>query len=140
MNEVAFFGRELVLFTLCLVWAGDMLAYFVGRSFGRTPMAPALSPKKTWEGAIANVVASLLVAVIFGRWLPIGTATLLIVAVLANIAGQAGDLLESVFKRGASVKDSSSLLPGHGGMFDRIDSLALAAPVAWIALQFLATK
>jgi phosphatidate cytidylyltransferase len=137
INEIAQAGRQLVLFTLCLIWAGDMLAYFVGKSLGRTPMAPALSPKKTGEGALANFVASLLVAILFSRWMQTDMVGLLVVAGLANIAGQMGDLIESAYKRGAAVKDSSSLLPGHGGMFDRVDSLILASPVVWLAWQWL---
>ena len=140
INEIGRVGRELVLFTLCLIWAGDMLAYFVGRSLGRLPIAPALSPKKTWEGALANLVASLLVAVLFSRWLHTDALGLLVVAGLANIAGQMGDLIESAYKRGAGVKDSSSLLPGHGGMLDRVDSLILASPMVWIAWQWLAER
>jgi phosphatidate cytidylyltransferase len=140
INEIERDGRQLVLFTLCLIWAGDMLAYFVGRSLGRMPMAPALSPKKTWEGAIANVIASLLVAVLFAKWMQVETTSLLVVAGLANIAGQMGDLIESAYKRGAVVKDSGSLLPGHGGMLDRVDSLILAAPVVWVAWQYLVAR
>jgi phosphatidate cytidylyltransferase len=140
VNEIEPIGRQLVLFTLCLIWAGDMLAYFVGRSLGRIPMAPALSPKKTWEGAIANFVAALLVAVLFARWMQVETTSLLVVAGLANFAGQMGDLIESAYKRGAVVKDSSSLLPGHGGMLDRVDSLILAAPVVWLAWQYIAAR
>lgn len=140
INEIERDGRQLVLFTLCLIWAGDMLAYFVGRSLGRMPMAPALSPKKTWEGAIANVIASLLVAVFFAKWMQVETTSLLVVAGLANIAGQMGDLIESAYKRGAVVKDSGSLLPGHGGMLDRVDSLILAAPVVWVAWQYLVAR
>jgi phosphatidate cytidylyltransferase len=123
------FGRELVLFTLVLIWAGDMLAYFVGRFLGRVPMAPVLSPKKTWEGAFANLVASLLVGFFFARWMGNDVLTMLVIAALANIAGQMGDLIESAYKRGAAVKDSGGLVPGHGGVFDRVDSLILAAPV-----------
>lgn len=133
-------GRELVLFTLFLIWAGDVLAYFVGKSLGRIPMAPALSPKKTWEGAIANFVASLLVAVFFARWMQVDTVTMLLIAGLANIAGQAGDLIESAYKRGAVVKDSGTILPGHGGVLDRVDSLILAAPVVWAAWSFFAGR
>jgi phosphatidate cytidylyltransferase len=140
VNEIDRVGRQLVLFTLCLIWAGDMLAYFVGRSLGHVPMAPALSPKKTWEGAIANVVASLLVAVLFARWMQADTISLLVLAALANIAGQMGDLIESAYKRGAVVKDSGTLLPGHGGVLDRVDSLILAAPVVWIAWQWIAAR
>jgi phosphatidate cytidylyltransferase len=137
-NEIERVGRQLVLFTLVLIWAGDMLAYFVGKSLGRFPMAPAISPKKTWEGAVGNIVASLLVGVLFARWMMADALTLLVIAGLANIAGQIGDLLESAYKRGAAVKDSSALLPGHGGMLDRIDSLILAAPVVWVLYQWLA--
>jgi phosphatidate cytidylyltransferase len=133
-------GRPLVLFTLCLIWAGDVLAYFVGKSLGRMPMAPVLSPKKTWEGAIANFVASLLVAVFFARWMQVDTVSLLLVAGPANIAGQAGDLIESAYKRGAVVKDSGTLLPGHGGVLDRIDSLILAAPVVWVAWNVISMR
>lgn len=138
--EIERTGRELVLFTLALVWAGDIFAYFVGHSLGRLPMAPALSPKKTWEGAFANVIGSLLVAIFFAKWMQVDTAGLLITAALANIAGQAGDLIESAYKRGAVVKDSSSLLPGHGGMLDRIDSLILASPVVWVVFQWLSSR
>ena len=140
INEVEREGRQLVLFTLCLIWAGDMLAYFVGRSLGHLPMAPVLSPKKTWEGACANLIASLLVAVFFARWIQVDSMTLLVIAGLANIAGQAGDLIKSAYKRGAVVKDSGTLLPGHGGMLDRVDSLILAAPVVWVAWQYLAGR
>lgn len=130
-------GRQFVLFTLVLIWAGDMLAYFVGRTFGHSRMAPALSPKKTWEGAAANLAASLVVALFFARWIHTDGLTLLVVAALANVAGQLGDLLESAYKRGAGVKDSSGLLPGHGGMLDRIDSLILAAPVVWWGIVWM---
>jgi phosphatidate cytidylyltransferase len=138
LDEIAPVGRQLVLFTLVLVWAGDMLAYFVGKSLGRVPMAPALSPKKTWEGAMGNVLASMIVAVLFARWMEMDVVTLLVIAGVANIAGQAGDLIESAYKRGAAVKDSGGLLPGHGGMLDRIDSLILASPVVWVLYQWLA--
>jgi phosphatidate cytidylyltransferase len=137
VNEIERVGKQLVLFTLVLVWAGDMLAYFVGKSLGRIKMAPALSPQKTWEGAVANVLASVLIAVAFAKWMQSDTLTLVAIAVAANIAGQGGDLIESAYKRGASVKDSGTLLPGHGGMLDRIDSLILAAPVVWILYQWL---
>ena len=133
-------GRALVLFTLCLIWAGDILAYFAGKLLGRIPMAPVISPKKTWEGAIANFVASLLVAVFFARLMQVETVNLLVIAGLANIAGQVGDLTKSIYKRGAVVKDSGTLLPGHGGMLDRIDSLILAAPVVWVAWNFMAGR
>ena len=137
-TKSALVGRKLVLFTLCLIWAGDILAYFVGKGLGRVPMAPALSPKKTWEGALGNLLASLLVGVFFAKWLQIEATQMLVIAGLANIAGQMGDLIESAWKRGAAVKDSSNLLPGHGGVLDRIDSLILASPVVWAAYQWFA--
>ncbi|HEY6467477.1 MAG TPA: phosphatidate cytidylyltransferase [Candidatus Acidoferrales bacterium] len=140
LDEIPMRGRQLVLFTLCLVWAGDIVAYFVGRSLGRVKMAPALSPKKTWEGAAGNVAASLLIGYGFARWMQADVVTMLLIAALANIAGQMGDLLESSYKRGASVKDSSGLLPGHGGMLDRIDSLILAAPVVWVLFQWFGER
>jgi len=124
-------GPKWLLFVLVLVWVGDTAAYFVGHSVGRHPMAPQLSPKKTWEGAAANLAGSLLVAVAFYRWMNAELPVLLGGAALGNIAGQLGDLLESAYKRSAGVKDSGGLLPGHGGILDRIDALVLAAPVVW---------
>jgi len=138
INEVNLVGRKLVLFTLGLVWAGDILAYFVGKGLGHIPMAPVLSPKKTWEGALGNMLASLLVGVFFAKWVGMDAISMLVIAGLANIAGQMGDLIESAYKRGAAVKDSSALLPGHGGVLDRIDSLILASPVVWAAYQWFA--
>jgi len=132
-------GPKLLLFVLVLVWAGDTLAYFVGRAVGRLPMAPKLSPKKTWEGAVANLFGSLLVGVLFARWMTVELRHLLVMAGLGNIAGQGGDLLESAYKRSAGVKDSGFLLPGHGGVLDRIDALILAAPVVWYYFELLAS-
>ncbi|HTR48295.1 MAG TPA: phosphatidate cytidylyltransferase [Verrucomicrobiae bacterium] len=140
LNAIDRYGRQLVLFTLSLMWAGDTFAYFAGKTFGRVPFAPALSPKKTWEGAFANMVGSLLVAIAFARWMQTEATTMLMIAALANVAGQLGDLIKSAYKRGASVKDSGSLLPGHGGVLDRIDSLILASPVVWAAWQWFAGR
>ncbi|MGH9794467.1 MAG: phosphatidate cytidylyltransferase [Candidatus Acidiferrales bacterium] len=125
-------GRIWLLFTLALVWLGDTLAYFVGRRVGRLPLAPQISPQKTWEGAAANVVGALLAAAVFSMWLDVGVMHLFTIAVLASLAGQFGDLLESAYKRGAGVKDSGALLPGHGGLLDRVDALIFAAPVVWV--------
>ncbi|HEV2288094.1 MAG TPA: phosphatidate cytidylyltransferase [Candidatus Acidoferrales bacterium] len=130
-------GPVLVLFALVVVWAGDTVAYFVGKSIGRLKMAPALSPKKTWEGAAGNVLGSLIVGYCFARWQNGDWVAWLATAALANIAGQVGDLVESAYKRGAGVKDSGAMLPGHGGMLDRIDSLIFAAPVVWLAAGWL---
>jgi phosphatidate cytidylyltransferase len=130
-------GRRWLLFLLVVIWAGDTGAYLVGRSLGRRLMSPLLSPKKTWEGAAGNLLASLLAAAVFFRWLDAPLVSLLVAAVLANVAGQFGDLLESAYKRAAGVKDSGLLLPGHGGMLDRVDSLVFAAPVAWWYVAWL---
>jgi phosphatidate cytidylyltransferase len=131
LHGLATIGPRLLLFALMIIWVSDTTAYFVGRAIGKHPFAPDLSPKKTWEGAIAGLFGSLLVAVIFARWLPATLLQLLIAAGLGNVAGQIGDLLESAYKRSAGVKDSGGLLPGHGGILDRIDALILALPVVW---------
>lgn len=137
LHGIAVVGPRLLLFTLALVWAGDMFAYFVGRWFGRARMAPQISPHKTWEGAAANLIASLAVGVFFAFWLHFDPRHMVLMAGLANIAGQTGDLIESAYKRSAGVKDSGTLLPGHGGMLDRVDALILAAPVVWYYFELV---
>ena len=124
-------GPALLLFVLVIVWVGDTAAYFAGRAIGKRPFAPQLSPKKTWEGAVAGFLGSLLVAFAFMPWVNVPLVHLLAMAALGNIAGQVGDLLESGYKRSAGMKDSGTLLPGHGGVLDRIDALILAIPVVW---------
>jgi len=124
-------GPWLLLFALVITWVGDSVAYFVGRAMGKHPLAPHLSPKKTWEGSVAGFLGSLLIGAAFGRWLTAPLPHLLAMAAVGNVAGQAGDLLESAYKRSAGVKDSGGLLPGHGGLLDRIDALILAIPVVW---------
>jgi phosphatidate cytidylyltransferase len=124
-------------FALILNWVGDGFAYYIGKSFGRHPLATKISPNKTWEGSIASLAGSMLFGVFYlNRTLsvPIFEGALLTAA--ANIAGQAGDLAESALKRGANVKDSSSLLPGHGGLLDRVDSTLFALPVVYLKLYF----
>jgi phosphatidate cytidylyltransferase len=138
IDGVPIIGPKLLLFGLVLVWVGDTLAYFVGRSFGRMRMAPQLSPKKTWEGAAANLLGSAIVAIVFFEWLGLDAFQAVVMACLANVAGQAGDLLKSAYKRAAGVKDSGTMLPGHGGILDRIDALILALPVVWYYFQFVA--
>lgn len=140
-------GTALLLFLMLCVWSGDIAALYIGRAFGKHKMAPRLSPGKTWEGAAASVVAAVLVAtaLVFvsdaltargNLILHIGQPLWqsLVLAVILNIAAQAGDLLESAIKRGANVKDSGTMLPGHGGILDRIDALLLATPVLWYIL------
>ena len=131
LHAVEGYGPWLLLFALVIIWVGDTTAYFVGRAIGRHSLAPHLSPKKTWEGSVASLLGSLLVGVVFSRWVNIPLSDLLGMAAAGNVVGQIGDLLESAYKRSAGVKDSGVLLPGHGGILDRIDALILAIPVVW---------
>jgi phosphatidate cytidylyltransferase len=128
-----------LLFLFVVIWAEDICAYLVGRAVGRTPFFARISPRKTWEGSLAGLAGSLLAAGIFQLWVwktaPFKTVILLTVWIA--VAGQVGDLVESAIKRGAHQKDSGSLLPGHGGFLDRIDSLIFAAPAFWLAISFL---
>jgi phosphatidate cytidylyltransferase len=122
--------RELILLLFAIIWVGDSAAYYGGRAFGRHPLAPRVSPKKTVEGAIAGLAGSMLVggfAGVFFLGEPWLSVTLISGA--TAVLGQIGDLAESAMKRSAGVKDSSSILPGHGGILDRLDSLFFAAPV-----------
>jgi phosphatidate cytidylyltransferase len=113
-----------------VIWAGDAAAYYAGRALGRHKLAPTISPNKTIEGSIAGLAGSILTGIVLGSWLlQRQIAFLAFASLAAAIAGQLGDLAESALKRSSGVKDSSSLLPGHGGMLDRLDSLIFAAPV-----------
>jgi phosphatidate cytidylyltransferase len=148
-------GAFYLLYLLLVVWAGDIFAYFFGKAMGRHLMSPRISPKKTWEGAAASLVASVAVGwLLFNYSLQICSWLLriglierrdglfglekpamlpvIILSIVLNIAAQLGDLVESLIKRGAGVKDSGALLPGHGGMLDRIDAMLFAAPVLWV--------
>jgi phosphatidate cytidylyltransferase len=140
LNGVHLLGPQLLLFTLVLVWIGDTAAYIVGKGFGRRNLSPHVSPDKTWEGAGANLLGALMVGVLFGRWIRIEPVHVIAMAVLGSIAGQVGDLFESAFKRSAGVKDSGTILPGHGGMFDRIDALILAAPAVWYYFEWFVMR
>jgi phosphatidate cytidylyltransferase len=128
-----------LMFALLVNWAGDIGAYYVGRTFGRHRMAERVSPKKTWEGAAGSVIASLLIAGSYLlRFVPgLTIPAVLAISLTANVAGQVGDLAESAMKRGANVKDSGSLLPGHGGMLDRVDSTLFALPAVYAYVRFL---
>ena len=125
-------GRADVLFLLFIVWAGDVGAYLTGRWIGGPRMAPRISPGKTWSGACGGLVAAIAVGVIAAHLLTQGAPVWrgVVVAACLGIVAQAGDLLESFVKRRLEVKDSSQLIPGHGGLFDRLDSVLAAAPVA----------
>jgi len=147
-------GAIWTIYTLLAVWAGDIFAYFVGKALGRHLMSPEISPKKTWEGAAASVIASVLIGTLWIQHAPAISSTLLrvglidrrdgmfgleqpqlwpiiLLSAVVNVAAQLGDLVESLIKRGAGVKDSGTLLPGHGGMLDRIDAMLFAVPVVW---------
>lgn len=141
-------GKPLILFLMVCIWAGDIAALYAGRRFGRHKLS-RLSPNKTWEGSLASVAASVLagLGVVYAGFLlsnrgntvlhilePVWQSCLL--AFIINLAAQLGDLLESAIKRGANVKDSGTLLPGHGGVLDRIDALLIATPVLWCILLF----
>jgi phosphatidate cytidylyltransferase len=139
-------GKPLLLFLMVCVWAGDTAALYIGRNFGRRKLS-RLSPNKTWEGSIASVAGSVVAGlgvVGAGIYMSNRGNTVLhilepvwqsaVLAVIINIAAQLGDLLESAIKRGAGVKDSGTMLPGHGGFLDRIDALLIAAPVLWCLL------
>ena len=130
---------HLVFFALALNWAGDSVAFYVGRRFGKHPLAPIISPKKSWEGAVASVLGSVLFGLLYlGKFVPsIASWKIVIVAIVANMAGQLGDLTESAIKRGAGVKDSGHLLPGHGGILDRVDSSLFALPVVYVFFLLL---
>ncbi len=147
-------GAIWVIYTLLVVWAGDIFAYFIGKAVGRHRMSPAVSPKKTWEGAVASILASVIVGTLWFQHASGISAALLrvsligrrdgifaleqpqllpiiVLSVVVNLAAQLGDLVESLIKRGAGVKDSGSILPGHGGVLDRIDAMLFAVPVVW---------
>ena len=122
--------RKLVIVLLGVLWIGDAAAFYGGSTMGRHPLAPAISPRKTVEGAFAGLIASIVAGAVLGVALTEQSSVRLIAASLvAACAGQLGDLAESALKRSAGVKDSSSLLPGHGGVLDRLDGLLFAAPV-----------
>lgn len=123
-----------VLFTLVLVWAADTGAYFAGRFFGKVPLAPRVSPKKTWEGVIGGLIVSAAVAAVGGAWLAVGGFPFIMLCVAVAAISVVGDLTESMLKRAAGLKDSGSLFPGHGGALDRIDSVTAAAPTLLFGL------
>ncbi|HXO65737.1 MAG TPA: phosphatidate cytidylyltransferase [Steroidobacteraceae bacterium] len=130
-------GAEWVLFALLLVWVADIGAFFVGRRFGRIRLAPEVSPGKTWEGALGGLAVSALVAVAGAAWFRVALLPFLPLCLAAVGFSIVGDLTESLLKRFAGMKDSGSILPGHGGVMDRIDSLTGAAPVLLLGLTLL---
>lgn len=129
-------SRFPIFLLFLVIWAGDICAYLVGRWMGRTPFFARISPRKTWEGAMAGLAGSLLAAwaLVHWFWKAADLRVVLVIAAWVAVAGQIGDLVESAMKRGANQKDSGTLLPGHGGFLDRIDSLLFAAPALWLAM------
>jgi phosphatidate cytidylyltransferase len=134
-------NRHILMSALIVSWAGDIAAYFAGRKFGKHKLAARVSPNKSWEGAVSSLIASVLAA---GAYLVYFVPSIRVPAAIAitftaNVAGQLGDLAESAMKRGAGVKDSGALLPGHGGFLDRVDSTLFVLPAVYCCLLLLAT-
>jgi len=131
-------GPWILLFLFVATWAVDTGGYFAGKSLGRHKMSPLVSPNKTWEGLAGGFVMCVLALAALSNWVPVvrawglGPVALALLALLFTLGGQAGDLVESLMKRSLDVKDSGSVLPGHGGMLDRIDSLLFNAPLLYL--------
>ncbi|MDR5695798.1 MAG: phosphatidate cytidylyltransferase [Armatimonadota bacterium] len=133
-------GRFYTLLVLAAVWSTDAVAYFVGLTLGRHPLSPHISPRKSWEGAIAGLAGGVGGAALLGRLLGLPVSISMALGGSCSVAGQLGDLVESALKRSAGVKDSGGLLPGHGGVLDRFDALFFAAPVGYIILVILGAR
>ncbi|WP_394751177.1 phosphatidate cytidylyltransferase [Spongiimicrobium salis] len=130
------FSEFLIMGIFILIWVNDSFAYLVGKSLGRTKLYPAISPKKTWEGTIGGYIFALVAAYFMSKYeTNISVLQWLILATVIVTFGSLGDLVESQFKRTAGIKDSGAILPGHGGMLDRLDSLVFAAPFAYLTLN-----
>jgi len=130
-------GNFLLISLLVIVWINDIAAYIIGTAIGKTKLAPNISPKKTIEGSLAGIIFSVVTIFILNRWLKYDLSKLLYISISVSIIGQCGDLFESMLKRGAKVKDSGNLIPGHGGVLDRFDSLLFAAPVFYYCILYL---
>jgi phosphatidate cytidylyltransferase len=137
LSQVPARAPSYLLFVLVLVFAADIGAYFAGRNFGRLKLAPRVSPGKTWEGVLGGLISAALVAVVGAHWFALPLARFLPLCTAVAAVSIVGDLTESMFKRYAGLKDSSNLLPGHGGILDRIDSLTAATPVFALGLMWL---
>ena len=130
-----FFAKYLIIGIFILIWVNDSFAYLVGKTLGRHKLFPSVSPKKTIEGSLGGLLFALVGAYFLGRFVPVLEITQwVLLGLILVIMGSFGDLIESKFKRAAGIKDSGAILPGHGGMLDRLDSLVFAAPFAYLTL------
>ena len=130
-------GPQLLLLMLIIVWAADIGAFFSGKAFGRVKLAPQVSPNKTWEGVLGGITASALVAFGGAKWFELGTGAFVALCIAVASISIVGDLTVSMFKRHAGLKDSGQLFPGHGGLLDRMDSVAAAAPLFLLGMGWL---
>jgi phosphatidate cytidylyltransferase len=125
-----------LFFLMISIWACDTFAYFIGTYFGKVKLSPYISPKKTVEGAVAGFVVSIIAAFIFSRFIGMNSIHAVILGVIIGLVGQISDLVESLIKRDAGVKDSSNIVPGHGGVLDRMDSFILVAPIMYYYISW----
>lgn len=139
MQTVDRWGGYTLVTLFCCIWLCDTAAYFVGLGMGKHKLFPRVSPNKTWEGAVAGFLAAVGTAVgaqvLFLEYLSVGQAV--VFGIIVGVFGQLGDLVESLFKRDAGVKDSSAIIPGHGGVYDRFDSLLFVSPLLYLYLDFV---
>tara|TARA_A100001037_G_scaffold306794_1_gene355610 strand:- start:5878 stop:6660 length:783 start_codon:yes stop_codon:yes gene_type:complete len=134
------FGRLLIISLLIITWSNDIFAYLVGKNIGKTKLLPSISPNKTVEGSIAGLIGGVISGILLFKFLPLyrfDLTYIFFISLILSIFGQFGDLCESAFKRNVKVKDSSNLIPGHGGFFDRLDSFLFAVPILYIFLKIL---
>ncbi|MBX9602382.1 MAG: phosphatidate cytidylyltransferase [Bryobacteraceae bacterium] len=134
--ELRWINPHWLMFALAINWVGDTAAMYAGKALGRNKLAPHVSPGKTWEGSLGSIAGSLAFAALYARFLePAPLWQVLLIAAAGNVAGQIGDLCESALKRGAHLKDSSTLLPGHGGWLDRVDSSLFSVPLVYFLVR-----
>jgi phosphatidate cytidylyltransferase len=132
--SIRILDNEILFWMFAIIWATDIFAFFAGKSLGGTKIAPAISPHKTWSGLIGGVLASMGIGVISAIIFPGSILFFLVISVIISIVEQLSDLLESKFKRIFGVKDSGDIIPGHGGVLDRLDGMILVAPLVWVII------
>jgi len=132
--SIRILDNEILFWMFAIIWATDIFAFFAGKSLGGTKIAPAISPHKTWSGLIGGVLASMGIGVISAIIFPGSILFFLVISVIISIVEQLSDLLESKFKRIFGVKDSGDIIPGHGGVLDRLDGMILVAPLVWLII------